>query len=624
MVSPEFHMSDARQKSLPPTPTRSRGYPTILAALVMFVTATPLLSQSQQDSPHNTSEAQNARSVGPGPSSDQNPGTVDTNVAFTAENLLVVQQLETWRTELPPYATPFPVVQEQARRQLQVWRKQIAESQHLSDLEKAQFGRAYDKAITQLKEARDREAYNEAIAQLQLDLYSLLKDRLSPLKKILEKAARERAVLDIEVGNLSHCSQIGLPAVEPLISALSLDPNQSPGSRGPLWRRGVLCTIVEIGPSAQEPLIRFLLNNQPGDTAWTYAARALHEIGDPNSARTLLGFLEDDAADWRLRSRAAMALGEIQDRSAVGPLMKILQDGHVSSEAIHALGKIGDSSATECLKTILDDESKPLEARRQATMALGRIGVTSALERLREMANSEDIDVQTRAEVVDILRNSTISLGKPLYATLPEFLTGDTWFEDRLLNFIPDVHSCLLVPEARRVRGIAQCRDYNASQARIHPVILLDVKGDITRRTFFYYGSLFASAHAWNSLIPDSWRANRLEELELVVVLKEDIVTTEHPYIHWSGYGGRTYITIRRHQYRLNVTLYVASTGVVVDHKTFEGSVPPSPKFKIVRDTEGKSTGVTLEDIEKQNYTGNRVGSDHVLAWLAPFVVREQ
>lgn len=58
-----------------------------------------------------------------------------------------------------------------------------------------------------------------------------------------------------------------------------------------------------------------------------------------------------------VRRRAAMALGEIGDSRAVGPLVATLknEDGYVRAEAAKALGKTGDKRAVNPLVQNLMD-----------------------------------------------------------------------------------------------------------------------------------------------------------------------------------------------------------------------------------------------------------------------------
>jgi len=64
-----------------------------------------------------------------------------------------------------------------------------------------------------------------------------------------------------------------------------------------------------------------------------------------------------NAADFRLRTQAALALGALEDRSATAPLCQALDDksDSVRSAAAAAIGKLKDSAGLPCLKNHLAD-----------------------------------------------------------------------------------------------------------------------------------------------------------------------------------------------------------------------------------------------------------------------------
>src|SRR4030095_14608433 len=63
------------------------------------------------------------------------------------------------------------------------------------------------------------------------------------------------------------------------------------------------------------------------------------------------------AADFRVRTQAALALGGLDDRSATTPLCQALDDtsDSVRSAAAAALGKLKDPAGLPCLKNHLAD-----------------------------------------------------------------------------------------------------------------------------------------------------------------------------------------------------------------------------------------------------------------------------
>jgi HEAT repeat protein len=86
------------------------------------------------------------------------------------------------------------------------------------------------------------------------------------------------------------------------------------------------------------------------------ATLALATIGKP-ALSPLIVLLED--LDWRVRYRAAEALGMIRDKDATNPLIIRLTDDkdHVRYMAAKALGEIGNTEAINPLMLLLQDEN---------------------------------------------------------------------------------------------------------------------------------------------------------------------------------------------------------------------------------------------------------------------------
>ncbi len=86
--------------------------------------------------------------------------------------------------------------------------------------------------------------------------------------------------------------------------------------------------------------------------------------------------------DYKVRSAAAQALGEIRDHHAVEPLITALKDKNndVCTDAARALGEIGDPRAEDGLIAAINSISR--YTRTAAVEALGRIGDLRAVEPL--------------------------------------------------------------------------------------------------------------------------------------------------------------------------------------------------------------------------------------------------
>jgi hypothetical protein len=84
-------------------------------------------------------------------------------------------------------------------------------------------------------------------------------------------------------------------------------------------------------------------------------------------------------ADFRLRVSAALAIGQMAQRSSVGPLAKALSDEHpaVRAAASAALGKIGDGAAIAPLEAALARESVA-SVKNQHAATLARLRAAAA------------------------------------------------------------------------------------------------------------------------------------------------------------------------------------------------------------------------------------------------------
>ena len=101
--------------------------------------------------------------------------------------------------------------------------------------------------------------------------------------------------------------------------------------------------------------------------------------------------------DTSVRTKAALALGEIRDEQAVPALIEALEDhaGVVRQNAVEALGKVRDKQAVPALIKKLDDDHWGV--REKAVLALGAIGGEQSVSVLIEILNDEDWQVRWRA-----------------------------------------------------------------------------------------------------------------------------------------------------------------------------------------------------------------------------------
>lgn len=101
-------------------------------------------------------------------------------------------------------------------------------------------------------------------------------------------------------------------------------------------------------------------------------AKAVAQMGDPASARELVGFLRDP--DPEVRVELLNALGSLQEPSVISWVMPLAQDPvwEVSEAAIHTLAKLDESG--EALAQVLEVEDDVELAKYKAAMMLEEMG----------------------------------------------------------------------------------------------------------------------------------------------------------------------------------------------------------------------------------------------------------
>ena len=160
--------------------------------------------------------------------------------------------------------------------------------------------------------------------------------------------------------------------------------------------------LGEIGDPAVPGLLQALRHAD-----WKTRKFAAHAFGETDritevgtAVSALVATLRDGHAE--VRDRAAWALGELEDPSAIPGLLTALKDTdtELRSKAAWALGEIEDARAVQGLVQALKDSH--WEVRKMAAWALGEIEDISAIEPLQ--AARYDANVEVREAVVHALR----------------------------------------------------------------------------------------------------------------------------------------------------------------------------------------------------------------------------
>ncbi len=147
-----------------------------------------------------------------------------------------------------------------------------------------------------------------------------------------------------------------------------------------------------------------------------YTTEALGEMRDKRAVQPIIKLLEDPYYDslfyqYTVRLEAIEALGKIGDRRAVKPLIKKLEssENDVPQKAASALGTIRDKRAVEPLiKTLRSNNKYICEC---AAEALGEIGDRRAIKPLIEKLENGEKDIQqTAARSLEKIGKSVVGL----------------------------------------------------------------------------------------------------------------------------------------------------------------------------------------------------------------------
>jgi HEAT repeat protein len=190
--------------------------------------------------------------------------------------------------------------------------------------------------------------------------------------------------------------------------------------------------LGEIGDAgAVEPLITLMKHEEMSGVRWK-SAESLVKIGAP-SVEPLISVLEHPDSD--VRWKAAIALGEIKDPRAIGPLIRQLSDTDrfVKSRVAHALGMIGAPAVNPLIWTLREGDGN---LRWGAAIALGRIKDPQAVEPLIQALADKYENVRAEAAT------SLAAIGKPAIAPLIWFLKhSEGGMRIEVMNALGELHA---------------------------------------------------------------------------------------------------------------------------------------------------------------------------------------
>jgi HEAT repeat protein len=195
--------------------------------------------------------------------------------------------------------------------------------------------------------------------------------------------------------------EFGARAVGPLLTAFKGLPDQDVASDATTKEvetaYAIAAVLSEIGEPAVEPLIN-ALHPTNHNSLRCYAAYTLSYIADRRAVNALTDAIQS-SNDLDLRRCAVVALGSIGDAHSVNPLLAVLADPDLQLRirATAALGSIGDTNAVKSLIDLLSDPS--IDVRLAAIRSLARLGDSRAVEPLISLLHDKEQLVQYHATI---------------------------------------------------------------------------------------------------------------------------------------------------------------------------------------------------------------------------------
>jgi HEAT repeat protein len=171
------------------------------------------------------------------------------------------------------------------------------------------------------------------------------------------------------------------------------------------------------------------------------AAVALGVLGDKGAVGPLIKTLKEDK-DHKVRSQAAWALGIVKEAGkAAEALVASLKESKVRSSAIESLAVIGGKTAIEGLVAFAKDEKQDMYDRKSALQAIGQIGGKEALKALKPLFGKNEEPYTALPQVLARLGKDALDF---LKAALEE--AGDKGVET--------VRQCQLALSAMRAEAV--------------------------------------------------------------------------------------------------------------------------------------------------------------------------
>lgn len=233
----------------------------------------------------------------------------------------------------------------------------------------------------------------EAYAKSSPDKQAVLLEVAGEVKSLasvpfLMKAAQTGAVVP-QCRALEALGKIGDPQAVPLLMERLQHEN-------PSIRCFAIWSLGEMGSQTAVGRLRALLQRKESLYPTVAAIDALGKIGDKEAAGDILPYLKH--SELQVRYVAAIALGNLQEKSTVSPLFGALDvepDYEVQEVMVKALGKIGGQEVLARFMEMFKSRSS-LPRRHLAGQGLATIGLP-AVDYVRQCLREQDWEIQLSA-----------------------------------------------------------------------------------------------------------------------------------------------------------------------------------------------------------------------------------
>jgi len=214
-------------------------------------------------------------------------------------------------------------------------------------------------------------------------------DRLTPMQREIERQRQRLSSTEAEERRdaLMHLASLKRPEASRAATAALNDVS-------PAVRVAAARAILSL-PSSEAAAVLLPLLKEKDEFVRREVAFALGETHAHTATAALVELMLHDKKP-SVRGAAAVALGEIDDESSLTALAQVIsgpaskkkktkspEEEFVVRSAVRSLGQMRSRTSVPTLIAALQDETNPIETRREAATALGMIGDSSAVPALQ-------------------------------------------------------------------------------------------------------------------------------------------------------------------------------------------------------------------------------------------------